>query len=112
MTTIIIFFRRWGWLIAFVLGAVTIFVLTGGKVRLPVAKELEATKRAADAEAKAAKLQAQIGHVEATKKIEEEYRETIEKLDERQKQEAEQLRKNPRELSRMLARNAAGRGPR
>jgi vacuolar-type H+-ATPase subunit H len=106
---VIAWLRTYGWIVLFVLGAVAALVLTGGKARWPVAKEIDATKKAAEAEAKAAKLEAQIGHAEAVKKIEEDYRATIDTLEERQKKEAVELRKNPRKLSRFLARAASSK---
>jgi hypothetical protein len=63
----------------------------------------------AKADAKAAKLEAQIGRDEAVKKIEEEHREVIAQLDEKQRVQAEALRQDPRKLSKWLAGVGAGR---
>lgn len=98
--------KRWGWLVAFVFVAVLLIVLTAGTVRPNIKAEIAAAK----ADAKAEKLEAEVGHAEAVTKIENEYHETIAKLEIRQAIEAKRLRADPRALSRFLARAANGKG--
>lgn len=101
----IAWFKRWGWVGAFVLFAILVIILTAGKKRPNIKAEVAAAK----ADAKAEKLEAKIGRDLAVKKIEEEYRDTIAKLEEDQKKEAERLRSSPRDLSKWLARVGAGK---
>lgn len=97
--------KRWGWVIAFVLFAILVAVCTLGKVKPNIKAEVDAAK----AEAKAVKLEAELGHEKAVARIEEDYAETITKLEEEQKKQATELRKDPKQLSKWLARVAAGK---
>jgi len=101
----ITFLRRWGWLILFIVAAILLFIITAGRTRLDIGKEIAVAK----ADAKAEKLAAKLGHVEAVKRIEEEHKEAIAQLEEKQKAEAVTLKNDPAALSRFLARAASGK---
>lgn len=101
--------RRWGWLVGVVALAVLIWIISRGKTA-PPKTEIEAAKRAIDAEAKAEKLAAVLGHHEAVRQIEEEYGENLKALEAEEAEQVERLRADPGRLARLLARDAARRG--
>lgn len=101
----IAFLRRWGWLLLFAAGAIIIYLVSAGKVRLNVQGEVAAAK----ADAKATKLVAEVGHTEALKQIEEHFDKVLTDLDTEQRTQAVVLRSDPAALSRFLARAASGK---
>jgi len=103
---VIAWLKRWGWVVLVIAGGVLLYVLTLGRSKPPITREIEAAK----AEAKAAKLEARVGRDEAVRQIEEEYQETLAELESRQKDEATKLRKDPKQLSKWLARVASTKG--
>ena len=96
-------FKRWGWVIAFILFAVFVVIVTAGQVRPNIKAEVDGAK----AEAAADKLVARLGRDEAKKKIEEQYVGTIKAMDEADHVQAKKLDKDPSARAKFYARVAA-----
>ena len=99
-------FRRWGWVLGIVIGAVAIYFLTKGKTPPPL-EAIDTAVKAAKADYEAEVLAAEIGKEKATAKIEQDYKEAIDALDDEEKKQVEVLRKDPRNLARFLVRAGA-----
>lgn len=97
--------RRWGWLVAFIIAAIVIVIVTVGAVRPDIKREIEVAK----ADAEATKLEAKVGWEEAVKRIEEEHKTTLESLNGSQRFQAEKLKEDPVALSRFLVRAGSGK---
>lgn len=101
--------KRYGWLIGFVIVAAAVYFATYGKVKLSFGEAYKSVKAQGEAEVKAAKLEAELGHAEAIKIIDKENQDAIAKLNAKEKKQAEKLRNNPRGRAALYARVAAKR---
>ena len=73
-------------------------------IQPPALPDIKNEIRAINAEAKAAKMVADLGAARAIAHVEEEHRASLQKLDDVQKQQAEQLRGDPAKLAAWLVR--------
>jgi hypothetical protein len=67
-------------------------------------EQTSAELKAIDAEAKAEKMEAVMGHQKAKEYVEEQYREELKQLDEKQTEQAKELRDDPAKLAKFLVR--------
>lgn len=81
---------------------VFILVSTFGKVKIP-AVDLKKSFRAIDAEAKAKKLEKELGKKMALETIEKEYATEIAALDEKEAEEHARIKDDPIKLAKLLA---------
>lgn len=96
--------RRWGYFIAFVGGALVVWLVTR-KQPFPQA-EIKRELNVIEADAEASRLIAEKGHEAAVKEVQAQYEQAKSELDDKTKQEAEMLKNEPVALSRLLVRAA------
>lgn len=89
-------------------GAVVAFFVTRGRRGEP-SLDLSRRLEVIDAEVEARKLEVQLGHEEAVRRLEVQYAQELQVMDECMRVEADRLRGDPVALSRLLAEYSNGR---
>ncbi len=92
--------KDWGWLLAVLLAAVVVFLLTGGRKAINLDTEFGVIA----AGSKARDEEATLGHDVALEVLDRRHAQTLKELDDEQRAKASSLRHNPRALSRYLVR--------